>query len=111
MAGFLHETRFVRLSQSSEGEFDEIEELDLPSLESRAATLHAGRVGPLLVQVTDSAVHCASDGTPGDGGAVWRPQSDKITQAASDEEFVLLAVGGNKLVLLRSSDAGLVEAG
>ncbi|KAM0790402.1 hypothetical protein ACM66B_003284 [Microbotryomycetes sp. NB124-2] len=105
--GLLHETRFVKLGVSEASDVDDIDEFESQHLSTNQATLHAGSVNGLIVQVcSDKVLYSDVHGTV---GGTWSFQKARITHAASAGSFVLLALEGGHLQLLEATGQALAE--
>ncbi|GAA5973926.1 hypothetical protein JCM21900_005000 [Sporobolomyces salmonicolor] len=110
--GFFNETRVFRLSATAAADDSgdgEIEEVELPPFAADAATLLAGNLGSVLVQVTANGVGFS---TP-DGAQHGRWLSGgkgKITTAAIKGEQLVVALEGGQLALLELQNGSLVES-
>ncbi|CEQ42082.1 SPOSA6832_03869, partial [Sporobolomyces salmonicolor] len=110
--GFFNETRVFRLSAAAAADDSgdgEIEEVELPPFAADTATLLAGNLGSVLVQVTANGVGFS---TP-DGAQHGRWLSGgkgKITTAAIKGEQLVVALEGGQLALLGLQDGSLVES-
>ena len=99
----LTDTRIFRVT-------DEVEEMDsFMGLSGEKATLLAANVGSdRVVQVTDERV-VLLDAESGMAVAEWTPQSQAITEASINASWLLLLVGGTRLVCLNPTDLSATE--
>jgi hypothetical protein len=117
---FFNETRILSFAASNESamqeddteieaESEEIEEIDLPSFASTAATLHACNIGTLILQITSTGINYIDSGNEAAEARSWKhEEGKKITLATSDERYIVLAIEGGNAILLEESDGKLV---
>lgn len=91
---------FINSSQILSFASEEVEEIDLPGFATDEATLLAGFMGSVMLQVTAKGVH----GIGKSAGLEWRPASSrKVTLAAALRDKIVVAIDGGELVVLDSS--------
>jgi hypothetical protein len=108
--GFFDETRILQVSRTNEEGTDdfEVEETELLPFKGDAATLFAGRLDTLCVQVTNEGVEFASVG--GTSSTQWSPGGkNKVTSAASSGSLLLVGLQGGEVVLLADKEGVLTQ--
>lgn len=94
---------------AADAEGEEIEEIDLPSFSSTAATLHACNLGALILQITSTGISYCDSSIDNAEVLQWRhEEGKKITLAASDDQHVILAIEGGSLLLCQVVDGKVV---
>ncbi|KAK4046170.1 hypothetical protein OIV83_006279 [Microbotryomycetes sp. JL201] len=105
VVGLLNETRFIKLVTSETGDIDDIDEFESELLLTDEATLHAGLVGGVIVQVCNTKVLFSKlDGT---NGGSWVPPAGRVTHAATAGDYLLLALEGGQLQLFNAAEQAL----
>ena len=105
-----NETRVLSFVSTDPDAEDEIEEVDIPGFVSDTATLLSCRLGPLFIQVTTRGIGYsdASSGAVGD----WAPEGGrKVTLAATDGSYLVLAIEGGVVTVLQLDGASIKQIG
>lgn len=107
-----NETRILTFNAPSEDEeVDEIEEIDIPAFVPDKSTLLAGTLGSLLIQVTTDGIGFTNADLVEEGKWSYEGGSKKVTLGAMVKDYVVLAIEGGILVLLKEEGGAIVQVG